>query len=179
MKQIIMLAFMCMLCLFAVTGCAETGTEVPDTRNIAETTVTAEETKDTTTQTTQTETTTTGTTTTMTAETTTTEPETTITTTETTTTTVQTTVTTEAPETEAPEPPETEPEEAPVQTDPPSSLLITSDGYYILNTSKLTIHRPSCSAIHTMNEENKQEYYGTVEELEAQGYHCCGRCHPR
>lgn len=174
MKQIIMLAFMCMLCLFAVTGCAETGTDVPDIRNIAETTVTAEETQ---------ETTTTETTVTTTAETTTTEPETTTTTTttttETTTTTVQTTVTTEAPETEAPEPPETEPEEEPVQTDPPSSPLITSDGYYILNTSKMTIHRPSCSAIHTMNEENKQEYYGTVEELEAQGYHCCGRCHPR
>ena len=174
MKQIVMLAFMCMLCLFAVTGCAETGTDVPDTRNIAGTTETAEEMQ---------ETTTTETTVTTTAETTTTEPETTTTTTttttETTTTTVQTTVTTEAPETEAPEPPETGPEEEPVQTDPPSSPLITSDGYYILNTSKMTIHRPSCSAIHTMNEENKQEYYGTVEELEAQGYHCCGRCHPR
>lgn len=158
MKQILMLACMCILCLFTVTGCAETGTDEPDTGTIAELTEAAEETQDTTTQTTQTETTTT------------TEATTTETTTETTTTTVQTTVATEATE-----PPATQP----VQTDSPRSPLITSDGYYILNTSKLTIHRPDCSAIHTMNEENKQEYYGTVEELEAQGYHCCGKCHPR
>ena len=79
---------------------------------------------------------------------------------------------------EKPVPQET-PTPAPSQTPSQSPVAPISDGYYILNTSKMKIHKPTCSAIHSMNDENKQEYWGTVEELEAQGYTTCGKCHPR
>lgn len=49
---------------------------------------------------------------------------------------------------------------------------------YILNTSSKKYHKPTCSGVTTMKEENKQEYTGTKEELESQGYEACGTCKP-
>lgn len=41
---------------------------------------------------------------------------------------------------------------------------------YILNTSSKRIHDPSCDGVSEMSERNKEEYTGTISELEAQGY---------
>jgi len=49
---------------------------------------------------------------------------------------------------------------------------------YVANTSGKTFHLPSCSSVDTMKPENKLEFTGTREELIAQGYSPCGRCHP-
>ena len=49
---------------------------------------------------------------------------------------------------------------------------------YILNTNTKKFHRPSCSSIASMKEENRQEFAGTREELKAQGYEPCGNCKP-
>ena len=67
------------------------------------------------------------------------------------------------------------------QVDSPSrsNNIIISEGHYILNTSTMVIHSLNCSAIYGMNDDNKQEYYRSIEDLKAQGYHTCGRCHPR
>ena len=49
---------------------------------------------------------------------------------------------------------------------------------YILNTSNHKFHLPDCSSAQTMNEENKQAYTGSRQELIDQGYTPCGRCKP-
>lgn len=50
---------------------------------------------------------------------------------------------------------------------------------YILNTNTKKVHVPGCSSINKMNNNNKQEYFGTLKELTAQGYSPCGKCNPK
>lgn len=49
---------------------------------------------------------------------------------------------------------------------------------FVLNISSMMAHNPGCGAVDTMDEENKEEFYGTVEELKERGYVPCGRCRP-
>lgn len=49
---------------------------------------------------------------------------------------------------------------------------------YVLNTNTKKIHRPTCSSVENMKEENCQDFTGTKEELLAQGYEPCGNCRP-
>lgn len=49
---------------------------------------------------------------------------------------------------------------------------------YMLNTNTMKFHKMSCSAINSMNEENKLEYTGTRDEVIAMGYDACGICKP-
>ena len=49
---------------------------------------------------------------------------------------------------------------------------------YILNISSKKIHLPECGSATKMKEENKQEFYGDLEELIAAGYSPCGSCKP-
>ncbi len=49
---------------------------------------------------------------------------------------------------------------------------------FVLNTSSKKFHKPTCSGVKTMKEENKQEYEGTREDLLQQGYTACGTCKP-
>ena len=49
---------------------------------------------------------------------------------------------------------------------------------YILNTSSKKFHLPDSSCVSKMKEENKQEYYGTREQLISDGYSSCGICKP-
>lgn len=49
---------------------------------------------------------------------------------------------------------------------------------YVLNTKTKKVHRPTCSSVTDMNENNKQTYTGTLAELTAQGYDPCGSCKP-
>lgn len=76
-----------------------------------------------------------------------------------------------APEPEpAPEPvPVAEPE--PVQAEPASVNYVGNK-----NTGKF--HLPSCSSVSDMNESNKLYWTGSRDELIAQGYVPCARCHP-
>ena len=50
--------------------------------------------------------------------------------------------------------------------------------HYILNTNSHKFHLPSCSSVDSMSEKNKEDYYGTREELIDQGYEPCGSCQP-
>ncbi len=47
---------------------------------------------------------------------------------------------------------------------------------YILNTRSLKIHKPSCSYISKMSENNKNEYKGDINDLYDIGYTTCGNC---
>ena len=49
---------------------------------------------------------------------------------------------------------------------------------YVLNTNSKKFHYPSCSSVDDMNESNKQYYTGSRDDLIANGYIPCGRCHP-
>ena len=49
---------------------------------------------------------------------------------------------------------------------------------YILNTNSMKFHEPSCSSAQKISRKNRKEYFGTREDLIAQGYDPCGSCHP-
>lgn len=49
---------------------------------------------------------------------------------------------------------------------------------YILNINSRKIHLPSCSGVKRMQEQNKKEYKGSIDELIEDGYEPCGACNP-
>ena len=49
---------------------------------------------------------------------------------------------------------------------------------YILNTSSKKFHKPSCSGVQDMAEENMDTFRGSREDIMEQGYDPCGRCKP-
>ena len=49
---------------------------------------------------------------------------------------------------------------------------------YVLNENSKKIHRPNCSAVADMNEENKTETNRSYEELISEGYTPCKLCNP-
>ena len=49
---------------------------------------------------------------------------------------------------------------------------------YILNTNTHTFHKPSCSSVSEMKEENREAFTGSREALLEEGYSPCGRCKP-
>lgn len=71
---------------------------------------------------------------------------------------------TESPATEPPPPPE-----------PVHPVVAESD--YVLNTSTMKAHTPNCRDVEKIAPENRQDYYGTVEDVQAMGYSACGHCH--
>lgn len=54
----------------------------------------------------------------------------------------------------------------------------TSESTYILNKNTMKFHRPDCSSVSQMSENNKGEFSGTRDELIAQGYEPCKNCNP-
>lgn len=49
---------------------------------------------------------------------------------------------------------------------------------YIVNKSSKAFHYPACSGAQAMKESNKIIFFGSRDELIAQGYHPCGNCEP-
>lgn len=47
---------------------------------------------------------------------------------------------------------------------------------YVLNTSSMKIHYPTCRSVKKIAPKNYAEFSGTVEEAEGQGYSRCGIC---
>lgn len=88
-----------------------------------------------------------------------------------TTTTVATTVTTEPPPEVPTEPPTPAPTEKPYV--PP---IQSNEHDYVLNTSTMKAHTPGCRDIDKIDDENRCDYYGTVDELISMGYSSCGHC---
>ena len=58
------------------------------------------------------------------------------------------------------------------------SAVESREEHYILNTNSHKFHLPSCSSVDDMSEKNREDYYGSREDLIAQGYDPCGSCHP-
>ncbi len=49
---------------------------------------------------------------------------------------------------------------------------------YVLNTNSKKIHLPECSSAKSMSDKNREEYYGTKDELLNKGYSACSQCNP-
>ena len=49
---------------------------------------------------------------------------------------------------------------------------------YVLNTNSMKFHYPSCSSAKKISPKNRQDYFGSREDLIDQGYAPCGSCHP-
>lgn len=50
---------------------------------------------------------------------------------------------------------------------------------YVLNTSTMKYHSPSCSSVGDIQPQNRKDVHTTSDDLKAQGYEPCGRCNPR
>ena len=49
---------------------------------------------------------------------------------------------------------------------------------YVINTNTGKFHYPSCSSVNRIKSYNREDYYGTRDELINMGYEPCGNCHP-
>lgn len=63
-------------------------------------------------------------------------------------------------------------EDMPVQTE------AASVSEFVLNTSSKKFHKPSCSSISNIKQENKEVYKGSRDALISQGYDPCKKCNP-
>ena len=81
------------------------------------------------------------------------------------------------PEPESAPEPEPAPEPVPVAEPEPVAAEPASVNY-VGNKNTGKFHLPSCSSVSDMNESNKLYWTGSRDELIAQGYVPCARCHP-
>ena len=63
-------------------------------------------------------------------------------------------------------------EDMPIQTE------AASVSEFVLNTSSKKFHKPSCSSISKIKQENKEVYKGSRDALISQGYEPCKKCNP-
>ena len=49
---------------------------------------------------------------------------------------------------------------------------------YVVNTNTKKFHKPDCSSLSSMKEENKETFTGSRDELTQQGYEACKNCNP-
>lgn len=49
---------------------------------------------------------------------------------------------------------------------------------YVLNTKSMKFHRPTCSSVNDIADNNKQEVTATRDELISEGYSPCKQCNP-
>lgn len=54
----------------------------------------------------------------------------------------------------------------------------TIESTYVLNTSTMKAHLPTCNDVKNIKEKNYSEFSGTTDELKDKGYSPCGHCHP-
>lgn len=55
---------------------------------------------------------------------------------------------------------------------------IEKESKYILNTNSKKFHYETCSGIEKISKNNRENFYGTREELISKGYSSCGICKP-
>lgn len=66
----------------------------------------------------------------------------------------------------------------PEETSSSDTSTAEQEESYVLNTSSKKFHRPDCSGVASMSQENRQDYTGTRQSLIDQGYSPCGTCKP-
>ena len=51
-------------------------------------------------------------------------------------------------------------------------------GHYVININSGKFHYPSCNGVQSMNVSNRDDFYGSRDELIEKGYEPCGSCDP-
>ena len=69
-------------------------------------------------------------------------------------------------------------EDVPTPTTQPEETTAAEESHYVLNTSSMKFHLPTCSGVESMSPSNRQDYTGTRQALLEQGYTPCGTCKP-
>lgn len=69
-------------------------------------------------------------------------------------------------------------EDVPAPTTQPEETTAAEESHYVLNTSSMKFHLPTCSGVESMSPSNRQDYTGTRQALLEQGYTPCGTCKP-
>ena len=69
-------------------------------------------------------------------------------------------------------------EDVPTSTTQPEETAAAEESHYVLNTSSMKFHLPTCSGVESMSPSNRQDYTGTRQALLEQGYTPCGTCKP-
>ena len=54
----------------------------------------------------------------------------------------------------------------------------TAEAHYILNNNTKKFHLPSCSSVDDIKDSNREDYYGSREDLIERAYVPCKRCNP-
>lgn len=54
----------------------------------------------------------------------------------------------------------------------------TAEAHYVLNNNTKKFHLPSCSSADDIKDSNREDYYGSREDLIERGYDPCKRCNP-
>ena len=49
---------------------------------------------------------------------------------------------------------------------------------WVLNTNTGKFHKPSCSSVKDIKDANRRDVHMTRDDVIAQGYQPCGKCHP-
>lgn len=84
--------------------------------------------------------------------------------------------TAEATTASATDPATTPPSEPATESTTPPSEGTPQD--YVLNKNSKKFHYPSCSSAKQIKDTNREDFYGTRDELLAMNYSPCGRCYP-
>ena len=66
----------------------------------------------------------------------------------------------------------------PTKTPSPAAAKSGKRQTYILNKSTKKFHKPDCSDVNRIKEENREAFSGTREEVVNMGYDPCGHCKP-
>ena len=59
-----------------------------------------------------------------------------------------------------------------------NSTSSTPEVTYVLNTNTKKFHKPKCSSVKKIRDENKKEVTWSRDEVIGAGYDPCGNCHP-
>ena len=54
----------------------------------------------------------------------------------------------------------------------------TAEAHYVLNNNTKKFHLPSCSSVDDIKDSNREDYYGSREDLIERAYVPCKRCNP-
>lgn len=63
-------------------------------------------------------------------------------------------------------------------TESPTETAAAEGEHYVLNTSSMKFHLPTCSGVESMSSDKRQDYTGSRQDLLDQGYSPCGTCKP-
>ena len=66
----------------------------------------------------------------------------------------------------------------PVEPSATEQIRAADQKEYVLNTSTMKFHKPSCSSVKDIKAENRQDFTGVRDDVINMGYQPCKKCNP-